>query len=141
MRGVSAWFFGSALIYGVVGLVFGLIINPIGAHNQIPAHAHLLDIGWLSFAVFGFFYHLFAERAASALASLHFWVAQVSLIALVIGFYLLSAGFIPVGEPIVIVASIGYLVSMLIFVLVALPVVGAARTPYRGSSAPSRTGS
>src|SRR6185295_7240640 len=44
MRGVSAWFFGSALIYGVVGLVFGLIINPIGAHNQIPAHAHLLDI-------------------------------------------------------------------------------------------------
>jgi hypothetical protein len=64
MRGLSAWFFGSALIYGVVGLVFGLIINPIGAHNQVPTHAHLLDIGWLSFALFGFFYRLFAERAA-----------------------------------------------------------------------------
>ena len=51
------------------------------------------------------------------------------MIALVIGFYLLFAGFIPVGEPIAVVASIGYLLSMLIFVLVALPAVGAARTP------------
>jgi hypothetical protein len=127
MRGLSAWFFGSALIYGVVGLVFGLIINPGGAHNQIPTHAHLLDIGWVSFALFGFFYHLFPERAATALASLHFWVAQVSLIALAIGFYLLFAGFIPVGEPIAVVASIGYLLSMLFFVLVALPIVGAPR--------------
>jgi hypothetical protein len=56
-------------------------------------------------------------------------VAQVSLIALVIGFYLLFAGFIPVGEPIAFVASIGYLLSMLFFVLAALPVVGAARAP------------
>jgi hypothetical protein len=126
MRGVSAWFFGSALIYGVVGLVFGLVVNPIGGHNQIPTHAHLLDIGWVSFALFAFFYHPFPERAAAALAVLHFWVAELNLIVLTIGFYLLYAGFIPVGEPIAVVASIGYLLSMLIFVLVALPAVRSA---------------
>ena len=126
MKGLSAWFFGSALIYALVGLVFGLIVNPIGAHNQIPTHAHLMDVGWVSFAIFGFFYHLFSERAATALATLHFWLAQLSLIVLTIGFYLIFAGFIPVGEPLVVLASIGYLVSMLIFVLVALPVVKSA---------------
>ena len=126
MKGLSAWFFGSALVYALVGLVFGLIVNPIGAHNQIPTHAHLMEVGWVSFAIFGFFYHLFPERAAAGLAILHFWVAQISLIALALGFYVLFAGFIPAGEPIVIVASIGYLVSMLIFVLVALPALRRA---------------
>ena len=126
MKGLSAWFFGSALIYALVGLVFGLVVNPIGGHDQIPTHAHVMEVGWVSFAIFGFFYHLFPERAATPLAVLHFWVAQLSLIALVIGFYLLFSGFIPVGEPIVIVASIGYLGSMLIFVLVALPVLRRA---------------
>jgi cbb3-type cytochrome oxidase subunit 1 len=126
MKGLSAWFFGSALIYALVGLVFGLAVNPIGGHDQIPTHAHLMEVGWVSFAIFGLFYHLFPERAAAPLAVLHFWVAQLSLIALVIGFYLLFSGFIPLGEPIVIVASIGYLVSMVIFVLVALPVLRRA---------------
>jgi cbb3-type cytochrome oxidase subunit 1 len=126
MKGISAWFFGSALIYALVGLLFGLVVNPIGGHNQIPTHAHLLEIGWVSFAIFAFFYHLFPERAATALATLHFWVAELSLIVLTIGFYLLYAGFIPVGEPIAVVASIGYLLSMLIFVLVALPAVRSA---------------
>lgn len=126
MKGLSAWFFGSALIYALVGLAFGLIVNPVGAHNQIPTHAHLLDIGWVSFAIFGFFYHLFPERAGVAPAILHFWIAQLSLIALTIGFYLVFAGFVPVGEPLVIVASIGYLLSMLIFVVVALPALRSA---------------
>lgn len=126
MKGLSAWFFGSALIYALVGLVFGLIVNPIGAHNQIPTHAHLLDIGWVSFAIFGFFYHLLPDRAGTALAILHFWVAQFSLIVLTIGFYLVFAGLIPLGEPLVVVASIGYLLSMLMFVLVALPALRSA---------------
>lgn len=129
MKGLSAWFFGSALIYALVGLVFGLVVNPIGGHNQIPTHAHLLEIGWVSFALFAFFYHLFPERAAASLAILHFWVAELSLIALTIGFYLLYAGFIPIGEPIAIIAAIGYLVSMVIFLLVALPVISSSRTP------------
>jgi hypothetical protein len=123
MRGLSAGFFGTALIYGVLGPLFGLIINPAGAHTQVPTHAHLADIGWISFALFGFFYHLFPERAATSLARLHFWMAQASLIALAIGFYLLYAGFIPVGEPIVIIAAIAYLLSTVLFGLAALPVV------------------
>jgi cbb3-type cytochrome oxidase subunit 1 len=123
MRGVSAGFFGAALIYGVVAALFGLLVFPMGAHTQVPTHAHLADLGWISFAIFGFFYHLFPERAAAPLARLHFWIAQISLIAFAVGFYLLYAGFIPVGEPITVVAAIFYLLSTVLFGVVALPVV------------------
>ena len=127
MNGMSARFFGSALVYGILGLVLGNIMGASGDHSQMPTHAHLMVIGWVSFAIFGFFYHLFAERAATLLARLHFWLAQGSYIALVIGLYLIFSGQTTAGEPITAVASIAYLLSMAIFALVAVPVLRGVR--------------
>lgn len=127
MKGVSAQFFGSALVYGILGMVLGNVMGASGDHSQMPTHAHLLLIGWVSFAIFSFFYHLFAERAATLLARLHFWLAQATYIALVIAFYLIFSGQPDIGEPIAAAASIGFLLSMVLFALVALPVVRGAR--------------
>ncbi len=127
MKGLSARFFGSALVYAILGLVLGNVMGASGDHSQFPTHAHLMLIGWVSFAIFGFFYHLFAERAATLLARVHFWLAQATYIVLVIALYLIFSGQPDVGEPIAAVASIGYLLSMVLFALVALPVVRGAR--------------
>jgi hypothetical protein len=59
MRGVSAWFFGSAVVYGILGMLLGNIMGVTQDHSQLVTHAHMLLIGWVSFAIFGFFYHLF----------------------------------------------------------------------------------
>jgi hypothetical protein len=126
MKGLSAQFFGSALVYAILGMVLGNVMGASGDHSQFPTHAHLLLIGWVSFAIFGFFYHLFAERAVTLLARMHFWLAQVTYIALVIALYLIFSGQPDVGEPIAGVASIGFLLSMVLFALVALPVVRGA---------------
>ncbi|MGH6929323.1 MAG: hypothetical protein ACREEV_13480 [Dongiaceae bacterium] len=128
MNGLSAWFFGSALVYGLLGLVLGNVMAASGDHSQMPTHAHILVIGWVSFAIFGMFYHLFAQRAGTLLARLHFWLAQVSLVALAIGLFLLYSGRIAIGEPIAAVASLAYLLSMVLFALVALPVVRGGRS-------------
>ena len=127
MRGLSAWFFGSAVIYGILGMLLGNVMGASGDPSQMPTHAHLLLIGWVSFAIFSVFYHLFAERAATLLARLHFWLAQASYIALVIGLFLMFGGRVDAGEPITAVASGAYLVSMLLFAVVALPVIRGAR--------------
>ena len=127
MKGLSARFFGSALVYAILGMVLGNVMGASGDHSQFPTHAHLMLIGWVSFAIFGFFYHLFAERAATLLARVHFWLAQATYIVLVIALYLIFSGQPDVGEPIAAVASIGYLLSMVLFALVALPVVRGAR--------------
>lgn len=127
MKGLSARFFGSALVYAILGMVLGNVMGASGDHSQFPTHAHLMLIGWVSFAIFGFFYHLFAERAATLLARVHFWLAQATNIVLVIALYLIFSGQPDVGEPIAAAASIGYLLSMVLFALVALPVVRGAR--------------
>jgi len=127
MKGLSARFFGSALVYAILGMVLGNVMGASGDHSQFPTHAHLMLIGWVSFAIFGFFYHLFAERAATLLARVHFWLAQATYIVLVIALYLIFSGQPDVGEPIAAAASIGYLLSMVLFALVALPVVRGAR--------------
>ena len=127
MKGLSAWFFGSAVVYAILGMLLGNVMGASGDHSQLPTHAHLLLVGWVSFAIFGLFYHLFAERAATLLARAHFWLAQASYIVLVIALYLVFSGQPDVGEPIAGVASIGLLLSMLLFALIALPVVRGAR--------------
>ena len=122
MKGLSAWFFGSALAYAVLGLVLGNVMGASGDHSQMPTHAHLMLIGWVSFAIFGFFYHLFAERAATLLARIHFWLAQTTYIALVVALYLIFSGQPDIGEPIAAAGAVGSLLAMLLFALIALPV-------------------
>jgi hypothetical protein len=127
MRGLSARFFGSAIVYGILGMVLGSVMGASGDHSQFPTHAHLMLIGWVSFAIFGFFYHQFAERAATLLARAHFWLAQASYVVFIVGLYLIFSGRTEAGEPMTAVGSLAYLLSMVLFGLVALPVVRGGR--------------
>jgi hypothetical protein len=127
MRGVSAWFFGSAVVYGMLGVLLGNIMGASEDHSQLVTHAHMLLIGWVSFAIFGFFYHLFPGRAASLLARVHFGLAQISYLALIAALFLIFSGNTGPGTPIAGVASVAYLLSFILFAVIALPVVRGGR--------------
>src|SRR5262245_12860205 len=121
MQGLPARFFGTAVIYGILGMVLGNVMAATQDHGQMPTHAHLMLIGWVSFSIFAFFYHLHPARAGTLLAQLHFWLAQASYIVLIVGLYLIFEGKVEAGEPLASVAAIAYLVSMVVFAIVALP--------------------
>jgi hypothetical protein len=127
MRGVSAWFFGTAVVYGCLGLLLGTIMGATEDHSQLVTHAHMLLIGWVSFAIFGVFYHLFPGRAASVLARVHFGLAQISYIALIAALFLIFSGNPGTGAPIAGISSVAYLLSFLLFAVIALPVVRGGR--------------
>lgn len=127
MKGLPASFFASAVVYAILGLILGNVMAASGDHSQMVTHAHMMLIGWVSFAIFGLFYHLFAERCAALLARAHFWLAQVSFIALVVGLFAIYSGQESAGSPIAAVASIAYLASMVVFAVVALPVLRVRR--------------
>jgi hypothetical protein len=122
MSGLAARFFGSAVAYAVLGMTLGLVMGITKDHSQMPTHAHILVIGWVSFALFGFFYHLFPSAAASRLAAVHFWLAQASFILLTGALFTLFRGN-EGADGLAAAGSIGYLLSMLVFAAVALPVV------------------
>ena len=127
MRGVSAWFFGTAVVYGALGVLLGTIMGATEDHSQLVTHAHMLLIGWVSFAIFGFFYHLFPGRAASVLARIHFGLAQISYLALILALFLIFSGNTGPGQPLAGVSSMAYLLSFILFAVIALPVVRGGR--------------
>lgn len=120
MPTIAARFFGSAILFAILGLVLGNVMAATHDHGQLVTHAHMMLIGWVSFALFGLFYHRFPERAASRGAALHFWLAELSFIVLVVGLYGIYGGA-PELDPMAGVGSIAYLVSMVVFAVVAWP--------------------
>lgn len=71
-------------------------------------------VGWLTFAIFGFFYHRLGNAVPPLLASLHFWLAQASLAVLVIWLWLVYSGRTEF-EPLAAAGAIGYAASFAIF--------------------------
>ena len=122
---ISKWFFVSAIIYGLLGMLLGLHMAISHDHGQRPTHAHIMVIGWVSFFLFGLFYLHFANVVRQSLALVHLVLSQVSMIGLMIGLYLVYSGATQF-EPVAAISSIGYAVSFLIFAVVAIPVVMAA---------------
>lgn len=122
MNGIGKAFFVSALVYGVLGMLLGLHMGISQNHGQMPTHAHIMVVGWLSFAVFGLFYAHYQSAVPKLLARLHLWLAQISLAGLVIGLWLIFSGRSEY-EPVVAISSMAYAASFLVFVAVAIPVL------------------
>ena len=60
------------------------------------------------------------------LSLLHFWMAQLSLIGLIIGLFLFYSGKTEY-EPIAAVSSIAYALSFLVFAVTAIPALWARK--------------
>lgn len=124
MHGLGRAFFVSALVYGVLGMLLGLDMAIRKNHGQMPTHAHIMVIGWLSFAVFGLFHSVYENAVPKLVARVHFWLAQVSFAGLVIGLWLIYSGKTQF-EPIAAVSSMAYAASFLVFVAVAFSAMRA----------------
>src|SRR5262245_24968981 len=119
MRGIARAFIISAVVYGILGMLLGLDMAMRHDHGQLPTHAHIMVIGWLSLAVFGLFYFVLGDGAPPMLARVHFWLAQVSLAVLVAGLWLLYAGHTQF-EPLAAIGSMAYAASFILFAAIAL---------------------
>jgi hypothetical protein len=126
MTGLAGRFFASAIIYSVLGMTLGLVMGMTQDHAQMPTHAHLMLIGWVSFAIYAFFYHTFPSAALSPLAPVHFWLAQASFLTLIAGLFLIFGGR-PGADPVAAIGSIGFLASMVLFGIIAWPTVSGNR--------------
>jgi cbb3-type cytochrome oxidase subunit 1 len=122
MVSIARMFFASALIYGILGMLLGLHMAASHDHGQMPTHAHLLVIGWVSFAIFGLFYHLFGDTVSKALSTIHLWLAELSFIGIVTGLLLYYSGRTEF-EPVAAISSLAYAVSFVLFAIIALPVL------------------
>ncbi|MGX9352769.1 hypothetical protein ACS3QZ_16350 [Shimia sp. W99] len=112
MRGISFWFFGLAVLCALIGKGWGIQMSATHNHDLSPAHAHLNLIGWVGFAIAGFYYHLVPAAADHWLARAHFGAAVLGLVLIVPG---IVQALQQTGETLAKAGSVLTLVSMVIF--------------------------
>lgn len=106
-----------AVAYLVIGLLIGMYMGGSGNRDLAPSHAHINLTGFVLMAIFAAFYKLYPEMAASALATVHFWVYNAGALVMNVGLFLMLAGVaapetvgpaMPVGEA-------GIVIGVLVF--------------------------
>ena len=127
MRGVSFWFFFSAICYLIVGIGLGGYMAGSKDFILAPVHGHLNLVGWVSFALFGLYYRVEPLVADSPLAITHFAVASLGLWLLVPGIALFELG---ITET---VAALGGAITLVAILLFAF-IVFKSRTAYQPSN-------
>lgn len=124
MRGVSFWFFFSAICYLVAGIGLGGYMAGSKDFILAPVHGHLNLVGWVSFALFGLYYRVEPLVADSPLAITHFAIASLGLWLLVPGIALFELG---ITET---VAALGGAITLIAILLFAF-IVFKSRTAYQ----------
>src|SRR5260370_38467063 len=110
----SALSFQAAVVFVVVGMIWGIIMAISHAHSAMPAHAHLNLLGWVSLFLFGIYYRLHPSLEGAKIASVQIWVWIIGTIILVIGVGLVHTGH-AIGDPMAAIGSIVVLLDMLLF--------------------------
>ena len=114
MRGIPFYFIATAAILGLGGMIWGIIMSASQDHSLSPAHAHLNLIGWVTMALFGFYYHLVPAAASNVLAKIHYALATLGVILIVPGIVMALQR---TGEGLAKAGSAVTVLSMLVFVV------------------------
>ena len=125
MRGVARQFFILGIVLAIAGIMLGLKMAMTNDHIQMPVHAHIMVVGWLMSAVFGFFYHLFPVARQNKLATIHFWLHAAGIVVLIVSLYFLLAGNTAI-EPVTAISSLMVFAGTLLFAWIAIPIVNKA---------------
>ena len=79
MEGIARWFMLAAVVSALGGMVWGIQMSASQDHLLSPAHGHLNLLGWVSCAIYAFYYHLLPAAAGGVLPRLHLAAALLAL--------------------------------------------------------------
>jgi len=112
---LAARFIRVSVLYAILGMALGIFMAASTDHSQLPTHAHLNLLGFVSMFLFGIFYKLHPHSAEGKLPALHFWISNIGMIGLVSAVFVIYSGNEETGEPIAGLFSVVVLLGMLLF--------------------------
>jgi len=68
-----------AVLYLIVGIGLGIAMGASENFTLRPVHAHLNLLGWTTLALAGLIYSVYPDAGRSRLATVHFWLHNISL--------------------------------------------------------------
>ncbi|PVB63321.1 hypothetical protein [Labrenzia sp. 011] len=117
MSFIPRMFFVSAVIFALIGMLWGIHMSMTADHVLAPAHGHLNLIGFVAMAVFGTYYALVPKAASGRLAIVHFVLALLTVLVLVPGIVL---AINEDGEALAKIGSVLAVLTMLLFLTTVL---------------------
>jgi cbb3-type cytochrome oxidase subunit 1 len=108
-----------AVVYLFVGAILGGVMGFTQQFTLAPVHAHLLLLGWASFALAGLVYHLYPAASTTLLARIHFWLHNLGLPVFMVALAMLLTGhesagpLVGISASVVIVGLAAFAVNML----------------------------
>lgn len=113
---MAIWFLRLALIYFVVGIALGLHMAASHDFTNMPVHAHVNLLGWVSSVLMWLIYRQLPAAANNLLAKLNFILYHAALPVLAVSLSVMLHGN-AAAEPVVAAASIVLALGVLCFVI------------------------
>ncbi len=111
---MGIWFIRIAVVYVVIGMIFGQVMGITEKFAYADVHAHINLLGWATLALAGVIYTIFPAAGTNRLAVAHFWLHNIGLPVFVIGLFLLASND-RTGLPFAIVGSTLAILGILVF--------------------------
>lgn len=105
-----------APIYGILGMLLGMVMGSKSDFTLAPVHAHMNLLGFVAIMLYGLTYKAYPGMAASKIANIHFYVVNLGVILMIPSLALLlqkdtsALPFLLIGE----ILTIGSLVLFFI---------------------------
>jgi hypothetical protein len=115
---LKIWFLRLAGIYFLVGVGVGYAMSITENFAQMPVHAHINLLGWVSMAIFGLIYAVWPSAARTRLAKAHFALYNIGLPIMLIALSVFVAGtksagpVIGIGAMLVIIAIVCFVINL-----------------------------
>jgi cbb3-type cytochrome oxidase subunit 1 len=122
---VGGRFIKVAVVYFLIGTVWGLVMGIVQQFQFTSVHAHLNLVGWASMAIIGLIYKAYPEAGQSKLASIQFWLHNIGLPLLAIGMIIFTTDNHAIGLPF---ASIG---GLLVIASVVVMTINVFKRQFR----------
>ena len=103
-----------ASLYGVFGMLLGIIMGAQENFMLMPVHAHLNLLGWIAIMLYGLTYQAIPKLSASRLAVWHFYVVNAGILLLIPSLALLLLGNRAV-LPLLMLGELFSMASLLMF--------------------------
>ena len=77
---LSMRFLLTAALWGIIGMLLGIIMGAKQDFSMSPVHAHINLLGWVSLAIYGIVYRLYPVMAEGRLTGTQFYLANLGLL-------------------------------------------------------------
>ena len=112
---MAVWFIRIAVLYVVIGVIFGFVIGINGKLAFVNIHAHLNLLGWATLALAGIIYTLFPAAGNNKLAVTHFWLQNIGLPVFMAGLFVIDSGNTSAGVPPTAIGSLIVILAIVVF--------------------------